>query len=381
MDSLKIGNMEVKVPIIQGGMGVGISLSKLASAVANAGGIGVISAAAIGMLEPDYMKNFRNASLRALRREIRTAKNLTKGFIGVNIMMALTDHDELIKASIDENADLIILGAGLPLKIPAMLAEAGYDDFNTKLAVKVSSAKAAKLIFQFWSNRYNRVPDAVVVEGPLAGGHLGFKKEELLGVPVPLKTLIEETVDAVKPFEQQFGREIPVIAAGGIYTGKDMYDIMQAGAKGVKMGTRFVTTHECDASLGFKETYIKCKKEDITLIDSPVGLPGRVISNGFIDQIRNGETKPFKCAWHCLSSCNFRTAPYCIAQALFNAARGKMSEGFAFSGTNAYLATKLQHVSDVITELIAEYQFESAKNSLMVGSENLQPLVLYNKAV
>jgi nitronate monooxygenase len=199
-----------------------------------------------------------------------------------------------------------------------------------------------------------------VVEGPLAGGHLGFKREELDNEPVPLEDLIRETVDIIKPFEDKFAKEVPVIDAGGIYTGYDMYDIMKAGAKGVKMGTRFVTTYECDASLEFKESYIASKKEDITIINSPVGLPGRAIYNDFIGQIRMGKTKPFKCSWHCLSSCNFREAPYCIAQALFNAARGKMEEGFAFSGTNGYRATKLQHVADIFKELVFEYKIQEA---------------------
>ncbi len=360
MDSLRIGDLEVKLPIVQGGMGVAISLSGLASAVANEGGIGIISAAAIGMNEPDYSKNSREANKRALQKEIRKTRSLTNGVIGVNIMMALTDHEELIKLAVEEGVDIIVLGAGLPLKIPAILSEAGLGNHHTKLAVKVSSAKAAKLIFQYWANKYQIIPDAVVVEGPMAGGHLGFKKEELNGTLVPLRQLIEETVSTVRVFEQQFGRSIPVIAAGGIYTGKDIFEIMLAGAKGVKMGTRFVTTYECDASQEFKEAYIKCNKDDITIIDSPVGLPGRAVKNEFINQIQQGNTKPFKCAWHCLSSCNFREAPYCIAQALFNSARGKMSEGFAFSGTNAYLANKIQHVSEVFSELVSEYVAESA---------------------
>jgi nitronate monooxygenase len=360
MDALRIGDIEVKLPIIQGGMGVAISLSGLASAVANEGGIGIISAAAIGMNEPDYIKNYRAANIRALQNEIRKARSLTKGVIGVNIMMALSDHETLIKVAVEEGVDLIVLGAGLPLRIPAMLAEAGLANRHTKLAVKVSSAKAAKLIFQYWANKYQLIPDAVVVEGPMAGGHLGFKKEELTGTLVPLRQLIEETVSTVSVFEKQFGKSVPVIAAGGIYTGKDIFEIMQAGAKGVKLGTRFVTTYECDASQEFKDAYINCKKEDITLIDSPVGLPGRAVRNEFIDQIQQGKTKPFKCTWHCLSSCNFREAPYCIAQALFNSARGKMSEGFAFSGSNGYLAKKIQHVSEVFSELISEYVSESA---------------------
>jgi NAD(P)H-dependent flavin oxidoreductase YrpB (nitropropane dioxygenase family) len=380
MKALRIGDLEAKWPIVQGGMGVAISLSGLAAAVANEGGIGMISAAAIGMIEPDYMRNFREANKRALRNEIKRARSLTKGVIGVNIMMALTDHEDLIRVAVEEKADIIVLGAGLPLKVPGMLKEAGYADFPTKLAVKVSSAKAARLIFQYWAGKFHRIPDAVVVEGPLAGGHLGFKHEELTGTPVDLSILIEETVNAVREFEDKFGKEVPVIAAGGIYTGQDIFHIMQAGAKGVKLGTRFVTTHECDASQAFKESYLACKKEDITIINSPVGLPGRAIKNEFIEQIRLGNTKPFKCSWNCLSSCNFREAPYCIAQALFNAARGKMSEGFAFCGTNAYLAEKIQYVSEVFQELTAEYNLENAKNRFLHTGE-LKPLLLYSKAV
>jgi len=364
MNAFRIGDIEVRLPIVQGGMGVAISLSGLASAVANEGGIGILSAAGIGMNEPDYNKHFREANKRALRKEIQKTRSLTDGVIGVNIMMALTDHEELIKVAIDEKIDIIIMGAGLPLKIPGMLAEAGYKDYHTKLVIKVSSAKAAKLIFQYWSNKYNRIPDAVVVEGPLAGGHLGFKKEELTGNVVPLSKLIKETVEEVRLFEKQFGREIPVIAAGGIYTGKDMFDIMQAGAKAVKLGTRFVTTHECDASLGFKESYITCREEDITIINSPVGLPGRVVKNTFVEQIMEGNTKPFKCVWNCLSSCNYKEAPYCIAQVLFNSAKGKMSDGFAFAGANAYRATKIQHVSEVIDELVTGYNEESIRKQL-----------------
>jgi NAD(P)H-dependent flavin oxidoreductase YrpB (nitropropane dioxygenase family) len=272
---------------------------------------------------------------------------------------------------VEEDVDIIVLGAGLPLKIPAMLAEAGLTNHHTKLVVKVSSAKAAKLIFQYWANKYRLIPDAVVVEGPMAGGHLGFKKEELTGPLVPLHQLIVETVSTVKVFEQQFGKLVPVIAAGGIYTGKDIFEIMLAGAKGVKLGTRFVTTYECDASQEFKDAYINCNKEDITIIDSPVGLPGRAVRNEFIDQIQLGNTKPFKCAWHCLSSCNFREAPYCIAQALFNSARGKMSEGFAFSGTNGYLAKKIQHVSEVFSELVSGYVAEAALYRLSLPKREL----------
>jgi len=356
MDALQIGELRVKYPIVQGGMGVAISLAGLASAVANAGGIGVISAAGIGMREKDYAKNFREANLRALRQEIQKAKSLTTGVLGVNIMMALSDHEDLLITAIQEGIDIAIMGAGLPLKMPQVIINAGLTGHKTKLAVKVSSGKAARLIFQSWANHYNIIPDAVVVEGPMAGGHLGFKPAELEGELVPLSKLIEETVEAIKPFEAQFGRSVPVIAAGGIYTGQDMFDIMQAGAKAVKLGTRFVTTHECDADILFKESYINAQSQDeVTIIKSPVGLPGRVINSPFVEQIKLGETKPFKCIWQCLSSCDYTKAPFCISQVLFNSAQGKMKKGFAFAGTNAYRATKIQHVSEIFEELIAGY--------------------------
>ncbi len=370
MNELVIGNIRAKLPIIQGGMGVAISLSRLASAVANQGGIGIISAACIGIREPDYRQNFREANKRALRNEIRKARGETNGVIGVNIMMALTDHEDLIKTAFEERIDLIILGAGLPLKIPGMIRDSGVENGHTKLLVKVSSAKAAKLIFQYWSNKYNLIPDAVVVEGPMAGGHLGFKKEELTGELMPLSTLIRETVHELLPFELNFNKEVPVIAAGGIYTGEDIYDIMKAGAKGVKLGTRFVATHECDASMDFKTSYINCRKEDITIINSPVGLPGRAVNNHFIEQVRLGNMHPFKCAWHCLSSCDFRKAPYCIANALFNAADGNLSEGFAFAGANAYRIEKIQHVSEIIDELVTGFSAASKINQTVIKNQH-----------
>ncbi len=365
MQTLKIGDLTIKLPIIQGGMGVAVSLSGLASAVANEGGIGVISAAGIGMTEPDYVKNFQQANKRALRKEIQKARSKTSGVLGVNIMMALTDHEELIRIAIEEKIDVIFMGAGLPLKIPAVIAEAGLNGHHTKLIPKVSSAKAAGLIFRHWASRYNFIPDAVVVEGPMAGGHLGFKKENLEANRVPLRDLVEETVDIIRPFELASGKSIPVIAGGGLQTGKDIYDIMQAGAKGVKIGTRFVTTHECDASILYKESYLSASKEDIVIIDSPVGLPGRVVKNKFVEQIMNGEAKPFKCPWKCLISCNYKEAPFCIAKALFNSAQGIMDEGFAFAGAKAYMATEINHVSDVFADLVAGYNRESLYRQLI----------------
>ena len=375
MQSLHIGDLTVKLPIVQGGMGVAVSLSGLASAVANAGGIGVISAAAIGMTDPGYMKKFHEANKRALRREIRLAKSKTSGVLGVNIMMALTDHEELIKVAVEEKIDVIFVGAGLPLKIPAFLEEAGLSGHQTKIVPKVSSAKAASMIFRFWQSRYNFVPDAIVVEGPMAGGHLGFKPENLEINRTPLRVLVEETVEAVKPFEQTFGKSIPVIAGGGLHSGKDIFDIMQVGAKGVKIGTRFVTTHECDASLEYKESYLAARKEDIVIIKSPVGLPGRVVKNKFVQQIMDGKAKPFKCPWKCLVPCNYKEAPYCIAKALYNSATGNMDEGFAFAGANAYMATEITSVSEVINELVNGYRHESVLRhiaTLRPANVNLQ---------
>ncbi len=367
MKPLKIGNLTVKVPIIQGGMGVAISLSGLASAVANEGGIGVISAVGIGMTEPDYIKNFRNANKRALRKEIKKARELSpQGVIGVNIMYAVSDFDDLLKVAIDEKIDVVFISAGLPLKNPVNLPIEVLENSGVKIIPKVSSARAANLIFKYWSNHYNRVPDGIVIEGPLAGGHEGFRKKDLIDPQIKLSDLITETVEVLKPFEEKFNIEIPIIAAGGIYTGKDIHDIMQCGAKAVKMGTRFVPTFECDADEKFKETYISAKKEDIVLIDSPVGLPARVVKNKFVEDILKGIKKPVNCPWKCLKTCDYKEVSFCIAQALFNAAQGKMEEGFAFAGTNAYLTEKIISIKEVFEQLKDEYYQEQQLENIVI---------------
>jgi nitronate monooxygenase len=355
MNKLKIGNLSVKLPIIQGGMGVCVSLSGLASAVANEGGIGVISAVGIGMLELDYKKNFREANKRALKKQIRKARLKTNGIIGINIMMAITDFDDLLEVTLREQIDVVFIGAGLPLRKPAKINPLLMELTNTKIIPKVSSARAVKLIFQFWSEKYNRIPDAVVLEGPLAGGHIGFKKEEISEPGKSLQSILKETLPIIDVFEQKYGLEIPIIAGGGIYSGKDMWEIMEIGAKGVKMGTRFVTTYECDASIKFKQNYLACSPDDITVIDSPVGLPGRVITNNFVKQIQEGKQKPVNCSWKCLKTCNFRKVQFCIAEALFNAANGDFQNGFSFAGTNAYLANKIVSVKETIKQIKNEY--------------------------
>ncbi len=239
--SLQIGDLTVKLPIVQGGMGVGISLSGLASAVADQGGIGTIAANGIGLLEPDYFKDGKAANIRALRTEIRKAKASSAGIIAVNIMVALQDFSQLVQTAIEERVDMIVMGAGLPVKnIPvAQMREAGI-----KAVPIVSSSRAAELIFKMWKRIYKDVPDAVVVEGPEAGGHLGFSEAELTDPAYSLETVVPQVVETLKPYSEEFARHIPIIAGGGIYTGEDIYRIMQLGADGVQMGTRFVATHE-----------------------------------------------------------------------------------------------------------------------------------------
>ena len=357
---LRIGDLKASLPIVQGGMGVGISLSGLASAVANQGGIGVIATAGIGMLEPDFATNFSEANKRALRKEIRKAKKMTRGIIGVNVMVALSDFYDIIKVAIEEEADLVLLGAGLPLRNLKVLLPDKLKENKTKVIPIVSSARAAKVIFQYWQKNYQHVPDGVVVEGPLAGGHLGFKKEQINNSSFSLEKLLPEIISVIKTYEEHSNKNIPVIAAGGIYTGADIYKYIQLGAQGVQMATRFVATYECDASLKFKENYLKCKKEDLIIIDSPVGLPGRAISNKFLEEVSAGIRKPFKCPWRCLKTCNFENAPYCIALALTNAQQGKLEDGFSFAGANAYRVKKIISVKELINTLVEEYKMASS---------------------
>jgi nitronate monooxygenase len=356
--SLKIGELTARMPIIQGGMGVGISLSGLASAVANTGGIGVISAAGIGMLEKDFANNFLEANLKALRNEIRKAKEKTKGILGVNIMVAMSNFAETVKTSIEEKIDIIFAGAGLPLNLPSFLG----DEKHTKLVPIVSSARAIGLIARKWIKKYRYTPDAVVVEGPMAGGHLGFNQEQLTDPDYSLEKLVVEVIDEVKKIEDETGKQIPVIAGGGIYTGEDIYRITRLGAAGVQMATRFVTTEECDASIDFKKTYINCKKEDIGIIKSPVGMPGRAIVNDFLHDVEAGRKKPYKCPYHCIVTCDIEKSPYCIALALMNAKVGKLKHGFAFAGVNAYRANEIVTVEELMKTLAEEYNQAVTEN-------------------
>lgn len=347
---LKIGDLELSTPIIQGGMGIGVSGCKLAAAVANQGGLGVISAVGMGYLgipldiEP---KEGDTLNVAIMRQEIRKAKANTKGALGVNIMVAISEFVETAKAAIEEGIDVIIAGAGLPLNLPSCLIPGS----KTKLVPIVSSAKAARLITKRWHSKYNYVPDAFVVEGPMAGGHLGFSIEQIEDPAYKLENLVKEVVEEAKIISEEYGKTIPVIGAGGIYTGEDIADLMELGAAGVQMATRFVATEECDADDIFKEAYLKCTKEDIGIIKSPVGLPGRAIINKFLDEAKQGLRSPKACSRHCITTCKEEKSPYCISSALVNAVHGKLNHGFAFIGENGYRIDKITTVKELFDEL------------------------------
>lgn len=351
MPKLIIGDLNIPVPIIQGGMGVGISLSGLSSAVANQGGVGVIAAAMPGIHEPDIATDPAAANIRVLTREIRKAKQLTQGVVGVNIMVALTHYADMVRTSIAEGIDIIFSGAGLPMDLPGFLT----PGCKTKLVPIVSSARAAKIICKKWLAKFDYLPDAFVVEGPKAGGHIGFKAEQIEDPEFSIENLVTQVIDILKPLEAKHQRKIPVIAAGGVYTGDDIYKFIKRGAAGVQMGTRFVATHECDADEAFKQTYIDADKGDMVIIKSPVGMPGRAVGNSFIDAANAGRKTPFKCPYHCLKTCDPQKSPYCIAIALGNARKGKLKHGFAFAGENAYRVDKIVSVKELMDSLIRQY--------------------------
>ena len=344
--SLKIGDLEVNPPIIQGGMGVRISKANLAAAVANEGCIGVVSTVGLGRFEDHPGSEFLRINEEALRHELRKAKSMTKGIIGVNVMVVLSNYDNLTATAAEEGVDLIISGAGLPLDLPKFV-----EGKPTKLVPIVSSARALDIIYRKWKRQYNRAPDAVVVEGAKAGGHLGFGYKEVSeGTAPDLDIILSEVIKTANSFDPP----VPVIAAGGIFDGQDIARVLKLGASGVQMATRFVCTDECDVHENFKQAYLDAKKEDITIINSPVGLPGRVLNNPFVEKIKRGETIPFNCTFRCLKSCNPRKSPYCIAKVLVNAAEGKLDEAFAFCGANAYRCTEIVPVKQLIDQLVEE---------------------------
>ena len=348
LSSLIIGDLVAKVPIIQGGMGVGISLSSLAGAVAREGAIGVISAAQPGYLEEDFSSNPLTANLRSLGNHIKKAKEISNnGIIGVNIMCASKDYEEYVKCAIDNGADLIISGAGLPTDLPKLV-----EGSNIKIAPIVSPPKSASVILKMWDRRYGRTADMVVIEGPKAGGHLGFSNESLEEYESKdYDKEVLEIIEIVKEYENKYNKKIPEVFAGGVFDRKDIDHYISLGCSGVQMATRFVATEECDADINFKMAYINSKKEDIVIVKSPVGLPGRAINNKFMKDKKLINEKITKC-YKCLKKCNMADIPYCITGALVRAVKGDIDNSLVFCGENAYRLNKIITVKELIKELI-----------------------------
>ncbi len=349
--NLKIKNKEIKYPIIQGGMGVGISLGNLSGAVAREGAMGTISTVGIGYREEDFYTNTRQANRRAFKKEVKKAREIAKGegLIGVNVMVVLNDYDELVKQAVEEKVDFIISGSGLPLNLPELV-----DDDEILLAPIVSSVRALKLINRVWKKKYKRLPDFVVLEGSQAGGHLGFKKKEIESGK-SLEELTVELVEYLDDFKKESGEKIPLFVAGSVYDGYDLKKYRELGADGIQMGTRFIGTYECDADEKFKDFVIKAKDEDLVIVNSPVGILGRAINNNFLKELEE-ERKPSTRCINCLQPCDPKTTEYCISDALINAAKGNIDQGLIFAGSNLKRLKEKVSVESIIKEIIEEYE-------------------------
>lgn len=366
---LKIGNLTAKRPVVQGGMGVGISLSSLAGAVAKAGGIGIISTAQIGFKDPEFRKGPMAANLRAIHSELKKAREIAPGgILGFNIMVATKEYAQYVKEAVKAGADVIISGAGLPVDMPKFVEEAeaamgeAAGSRRTMIAPIVSSIKSALVICKMWDRKYKTAPDFVVVEGPCAGGHLGFSREQLTEYGADTEDVahtfhkgdydeeIRGIIKTVKEFADKYKKEIPVISAGGVFDHADVMHHLELGADGVQVATRFVTTEECDAPMAYKQAYINAKQEDIVIVKSPVGMPGRAIKNAFLEKVSQAPIKVQRC-FNCLEHCNPVTTPYCITEALIRAAEGKLEDALLFCGSNAYRCEKIETVPDVMREL------------------------------
>lgn len=348
MKNLKIGEKITRFPLIQGGMGVGVSLGRLAGSVAKEGGIGIISTAQIGYREPDFDRNPAEANLRAIEGEMKKARKISPdGIIGYNIMTALKEYAAHVKAAVKAGADIIICGAGLPTELPALTGES-----SVKIAPIVSTDRSAKVILKYWDRKYKRTADLVVIEGPLAGGHLGFQKEELsYYTEESYGEEIKKIISTVKSYGEKYQVQIPVVVAGGIYDSEDVRKVMALGADGVQVATRFVTTEECDADIRYKEAYINASKEDIQIVKSPVGMPGRAIINPMMKRVMSGEKIGHTPCHGCLAKCSPSQIPYCITDSLIEAVKGNIEKGLLFCGAKAYKSDKIEKVSDVIQSL------------------------------
>ena len=346
---LQIGKFTAEIPIVQGGMGVRISLSSLAAAVANEGGIGTISSIGLGEIKASK-EDYERISREALIDEIHKAQRMTTGHLAVNVMSVLSNAYDLVKTSVQEGIKFIVMGAGLPLKLPRIV-----EDTDVNLVPIISSPRAASLILKTWDKRYQRTADAFILEGPLAGGHLGFSREQLEHIEdYSLEKLLPGVLQAIKLFEDKYGKKIPIIVAGGIFDGRDIARMLSLGASGVQMGTRFVCTDECNVSPKFKQAYLDAKEKDVVIIKSPVGMLGRAIKNRFLKSLENNEKLKIKCRYKCLSACHVIKARYCIAKALFNSYLGDNDNGLIFCGKNVFRIDKITSVKELFKELIDE---------------------------
>ena len=351
---LTLAGRALTVPILQGGMGVGVSLGGLAGAVAACGGMGCISTADTGYREPDFEKDPVSANRRALAAEIAKAKKIAggAGIVAINAMVATQNYADAVKTAVEAGVDAIVSGAGLPLELPGLVGKA-----DVALAPIVSSGRAAKLILRRWAKAFDRTADFVVIEGCKAGGHLGFAEEDLLaGKCQTLDEILPEVLAEVKPFEEQFGRAIPVFVAGGVYTGEDMAHYMKQGAAGVQIATRFIPTYECDASQAYKDVLLNASAEDVRIIHSPVGMPGRALNTPLVQKLSEGMRFPPKRCARCLKGCNPAQVPYCITHALIEAVKGNVEEGLFFCGANVGRLDKMRSVRALMDELMNEWR-------------------------
>lgn len=349
MNGIRIGDKISKYPLIQGGMGVGVSMHGLAGAVAKEGGIGIISTADIGYQEPDFLKSPHQANLRAIGKELAAARKIAPdGIIGFNVMVALSDYEDIVAECVAQGADLIISGAGLPIDLPKFVLST-----KTKIAPIVSSARAFLLLAKKWKMKYEYTPDLVVIEGPKAGGHLGYKKEELDAPSCSLEQITAEVLAAVQKLEEESGKKIPVVVAGGIFDHSDISHFLSLGASGVQMATRFVATEECDASSAYKMAYVHAQESEIEIIKSPVGMPGRALKNPLIQRVSSAKEPITRC-YNCIKTCHVKDAPYCITKALIDAVKGDVDNGLIFCGSSVGRIHEITTVHKLMQELFPE---------------------------
>ena len=342
-----IGKKRLKKPLIQGGMGIGVSLSGLAGAVAKEGGAGTISAAQIGFLQPEFEQNPVLANLKAMEEELQKARKIAPdGLLGVNIMVAMNHYETYVRKAVETGADFIASGAGLPLDLPAMVS-----DTDIAIAPIVSSARGAALILKYWEKKYHRYPDFIVIEGPEAGGHLGFSRKQL-EEKMDYDMEISEILKLVRVYEKKAERKIPVAVGGGICDKARAEHEFMLGADLIQVASRFITTKECDADSAYKDAYLKAQKEDIVLVSSPVGMPGRAIRNPFLERVEKGEVQRPKKCFGCLKHCNPAEIPYCITEALIHAVKGDTENGLLFCGAQGFLTNQIETVEDVMEDLL-----------------------------